>query len=67
VKRGRRGASTDCVGAAFNLKTPLPPYLPPAERSRQALLDAIRELPAVKRRAVRGSSAYLLYFSCAYC
>ncbi|PWN43915.1 hypothetical protein IE81DRAFT_365332 [Ceraceosorus guamensis] len=51
------------LGSAFHLKTPMPPYLPPAERSRLALLETIRELPAVKRRAVRGSSAYLLYFS----
>lgn len=49
----------------MDLKTPVPPYLPPAERSRQALLDAVRELPVVKRRAVREGSQYLLSYS--YC
>ncbi|CAO1636073.1 unnamed protein product [Parajaminaea phylloscopi] len=53
------------LASAMDLKTPLPPYLPPAERSRQALLDSVRALPVVKRRAVRGSSQYLLFYS--YC
>ncbi|KAN0063291.1 hypothetical protein ACQY0O_004455 [Thecaphora frezii] len=51
------------LGSAFHLKIPLPPYFPPASDCRLRLLQKIRELPAVKRRAVRGSSAYLLFYS----
>ncbi len=51
------------LGSAFVLKTPLPPYLPPAGKSRQILLEKIRELPVVRRRQVRGGTEYLLYYS----
>lgn len=51
------------LGSAFHLKIPVPPYFPPASQCRQRLLEKIRELPVVKRRAVRGSSAYLLFYS----
>jgi hypothetical protein len=51
------------LASAFHLKTPLPPFLPPAETSRLQVLDAIRELPVVKKRAIHGSSEYLLYFA----
>ncbi|CDR88651.1 related to BRE4-protein involved in endocytosis [Sporisorium scitamineum] len=51
------------LGSAFHLKSPVPPYFPPAGQCRVRLLDRIRELPVVKRRAVRGSSAYLLFYS----
>ncbi|KAE8270183.1 hypothetical protein A4X09_0g2142 [Tilletia walkeri] len=51
------------LGSAFHLKTPMPPYMPPVKSSREALISRIRELPAVKRRAIRGSSEYLLFYS----
>lgn len=51
------------LGSAFHLKSPVPPYFPPADQCRARLLEEIRELPVVKRRAVRGSSAYLLFYS----
>ncbi len=51
------------LGSAFHLKSPVPPYFPPAAACRVRLLERIRELPVVKRRAVRGSSAYLLFYS----
>lgn len=51
------------LGSAFHLKSPVPPYFPPAGQCRSRLLERIRELPVVKRRAVRGSSAYLLFYS----
>ncbi|PWZ00697.1 hypothetical protein BCV70DRAFT_160354 [Testicularia cyperi] len=51
------------LGSAFHLKSPVPPYFPPADECRTRLLDKIRQLPVVKRRAVRGSSAYLLFYS----
>lgn len=44
------------LASAFHLKTPLPPFLPPAEVSRLQVLHAIRELPVVKKRAIHGSS-----------
>ncbi|KAF8586723.1 hypothetical protein K439DRAFT_1340213 [Ramaria rubella] len=50
------------LSAAFRLKTPLPPYLPPAEKSRQELVNAIRNLNVVKARNVKGSRQ-LLYFA----
>lgn len=53
------------LASAMELKSPLPPYLPPAERSRQALLGAVRNLPVVKRGAVRGGTQHLLFYS--YC
>ncbi|UZJ51468.1 hypothetical protein CBS101457_000788 [Exobasidium rhododendri] len=51
------------LASAFHLKTPLPPFLPPAETSRREVLKSIRQLPVVKKRATRGSSEYLLYFA----
>jgi hypothetical protein len=50
------------LASAFRLKAPLPPYLPPAEKSRQRLVDAIRNLDVVKNREVKGSRQ-LLYFA----
>lgn len=53
------------LASTMSLKIPLPPYLPPAEQSRSALLSAVRALPRIQRAAVRGSSEYLLFY--AYC
>ncbi|KAI0676139.1 Fusaric acid resistance protein-like-domain-containing protein [Trametes maxima] len=50
------------LAAAFRLKSPLPPYLPPAENSRQRLVDAIRGLDVVRNREVKGSR-HLLFFA----
>lgn len=44
------------LASAFHLKTPLPPFLPPAEQARLQVLQVIRGLPVVKKRAIRGSS-----------
>lgn len=33
------------LASAFRLKAPLPPYLPPAEKSRQRLVSVLRCLP----------------------
>ncbi|KAF9038642.1 Fusaric acid resistance protein-like-domain-containing protein [Panaeolus papilionaceus] len=54
--------SFSTLAAAFRLKAPLPPYLPPAEKSRQRLVEAIRKLEVVKRRDVK-VSRQLLYFA----
>ena len=51
------------LSAGFSLRTPMPPYLPPAELFRRRLVEAIRNLDIVKRRSVRGGSRHLLYFA----
>lgn len=51
------------LATTISIKSPLPPYMPPASAARLRLVEAIRELDVVKRRAVRGSSTYLLYFA----
>lgn len=50
------------LASAFRFKAPLPPYLPPAEKTRQQLVAAIRNLDVVKNREIRGSRQ-LLYFA----
>ncbi|KAF4597849.1 hypothetical protein EYR38_006240 [Pleurotus pulmonarius] len=50
------------LASAFRLKAPLPPYLPPAEKARQRLVDAIRQLDVVRTRDVKGSR-HLLFFA----
>ncbi|KAJ2931494.1 hypothetical protein H1R20_g5603, partial [Candolleomyces eurysporus] len=49
------------LASAFRLKAPLPPYLPPAEKSRQKLITAIRQLEVVKNRDVKGSRQLLFF------
>ncbi|KAJ3519837.1 hypothetical protein NMY22_g13018 [Coprinellus aureogranulatus] len=49
------------IASAFRLKAPLPPYLPPAEKSRQKLVAAIRRLDVVKNREVKGSRQLLFF------
>ncbi|KAL6303505.1 Fusaric acid resistance protein-like-domain-containing protein [Sparassis latifolia] len=49
------------LAAAFRTKTPLPPYLPPAERARERLVDAIRKLDVVRNRDVKGSRQLLFF------
>ncbi|KIK69372.1 hypothetical protein GYMLUDRAFT_35450 [Collybiopsis luxurians FD-317 M1] len=49
------------LASAFRLKAPLPPYLPPAEESRQQLVNAIRNLEVVRNRDVKGSKQLLFF------
>ncbi|KAL1743411.1 Fusaric acid resistance protein-like-domain-containing protein [Schizophyllum fasciatum] len=49
------------LAASFRLKAPLPPFLPPAEKARQRLVDAIRKLDVVKNRDVKGSRQLLFF------
>jgi len=49
------------LASAFRLKAPLPPYLPPAEESRQQLVHAIRKLEVVRNRNVKGSKQLLFF------
>lgn len=51
------------LGSAFRLKSPIPPYLPPTSEARLRLLASIRQLPVVKKRTIKGSSEYLLFYS----
>ncbi|ORY35739.1 hypothetical protein BCR39DRAFT_511847 [Naematelia encephala] len=51
------------LSAGFRLRSPMPPYLPPAEHARQRLVEAIRNLDVVKRRSVRGGGRHLLFFA----
>lgn len=61
------------LASSLNLKTPLPPYLPPAESSRLSLLEAMHDLPMIKNQAWRageamqGDKAYLLIWSYCLC
>ncbi|KAF9227087.1 hypothetical protein BS17DRAFT_861039 [Gyrodon lividus] len=50
------------LASAFRLKAPLPPYLPPAEKARERLVDAIRKLDVVKNRDVK-VPRQLLFFA----
>ncbi|THH31394.1 hypothetical protein EUX98_g2773 [Antrodiella citrinella] len=49
------------LASAFRLKSPLPPYLPPAEESRRRLVDAIRRLDVTRNRDVHGSRQLLFF------
>jgi len=49
------------LSSAFRLKAPLPPYLPPAAKSQQRLVDAIRNLDVVKNRDAKGSRQLLFF------
>ncbi|KAJ6456388.1 Fusaric acid resistance protein-like-domain-containing protein [Mycena sanguinolenta] len=53
--------SFSTLASAFRLKAPLPPYLPPAEASRQRLVAAIRNLDVVRNREVKGSRQLLFF------
>ncbi|KZP34451.1 hypothetical protein FIBSPDRAFT_719555 [Athelia psychrophila] len=50
------------LASAFQLKAPLPPFMPQAEQSRQRLVNAIRRLDVVRNREVKGSK-HLLFFA----
>ncbi|CAG8735631.1 12752_t:CDS:2, partial [Cetraspora pellucida] len=52
------------LAAALRLKTPLPAYLPPAERARRQLLKKIRDLPVVRKRVIEGNDEhYIVYYA----
>lgn len=52
------------LAAALRLKTPLPPYLPPAEKARKNLIKKIRNLPVVKKRVIEGNDEhYIVYYA----
>lgn len=51
------------LASALQLKTPLPPYLPPAEKARQVLLDKLEEvLPSTAASSAQDES-YMVYYA----
>ncbi|KZT51834.1 hypothetical protein CALCODRAFT_442467 [Calocera cornea HHB12733] len=48
------------LSAAFRLKSPLPPYMPPAEQSRLRLIEALR---SIDTRSYSKDSRHLLYYA----
>ncbi|WVQ72114.1 hypothetical protein IAR50_001659 [Cryptococcus sp. DSM 104548] len=51
------------LSAGLRLRTPVPPYLPPAEDARKRLVKAIRGLEVVKRRKLKSGGRHLLFFA----
>jgi len=52
------------LASALRLKTPLPPYMPPARQAWEALLRSLRHTPAVKSHLLRErDEAYMFYFA----
>ncbi|CAG8669812.1 5812_t:CDS:2, partial [Ambispora leptoticha] len=52
------------LAAALRLKTPLPPYLPPADQARRRMVKKIRDLPVVRQRVVEGNDEhYIVYYA----
>ncbi|KAG0231757.1 hypothetical protein BGW41_002109 [Actinomortierella wolfii] len=54
------------LASALRLKTPLPPYLPPANQARRRLIRKIRQLPVVQNKAVLTAEddiRYIFYYA----
>ncbi|KAL1921246.1 uncharacterized protein VTP21DRAFT_10962 [Calcarisporiella thermophila] len=52
------------LSSALHLKTPLPPYLPPARQSWRKLIHRIRSLPVVKKRVLlHDDQHYIFYYA----
>ncbi|GAA5882539.1 hypothetical protein JCM16303_002033 [Sporobolomyces ruberrimus] len=51
------------LASAVSLKSPLPPFLPPAADARERLVSKLHELEVVQKRLVRGGSDSLLYLA----
>ncbi|KAF9976229.1 hypothetical protein BGZ73_008936 [Actinomortierella ambigua] len=54
------------LASALRLKTPLPPYLPPANQARRRLIHKIRQLPVVQNKAVLTAEddvRYIFYYA----
>lgn len=54
------------IASALRLKTPLPPYLPPANKARLRLIQKIRQLPVVQNKVVLTEDSderYIFYYA----
>lgn len=47
------------LASSLTLKSPLPPYLPPASAARRQLLRKLETLPVVRKRIVRSTESLL--------
>ncbi|KAI8975478.1 Fusaric acid resistance protein-like-domain-containing protein [Mycotypha africana] len=51
------------LASALRLKTPMPPYFPPARKAWKALLDQLVEMPIAKsKRILEKDNAYVFYY-----
>ncbi|GAN07622.1 conserved hypothetical protein [Mucor ambiguus] len=59
------------LASALQLKTPLPPYLPPAEKTRQLLIQKLQQLPLVMEMSLhehelaeeKKDECYMVYYA----
>lgn len=59
------------LASALQLKTPLPPYLPPAEKTRQLLMQKLQQLPLVMEMSLhehelaeeKKDECYMVYYA----
>ncbi|KAI8367685.1 Fusaric acid resistance protein-like-domain-containing protein [Radiomyces spectabilis] len=52
------------LASALRLKTPLPPYFPPARKAWQSLLVRMRELPALQsEQSLEKDNVYIVYYA----
>lgn len=52
------------LASAMRLKTPLPPYLPPARKAWESLITRLRQLPVVKsKKILEKDHVYLFYYA----
>ncbi|KAI7867103.1 Fusaric acid resistance protein-like-domain-containing protein [Spinellus fusiger] len=52
------------LASALRLKTPLPPYFPPARQAWKSLLAKLREMPVVKsRQMLEKDNVYMFYYA----
>jgi signal transduction histidine kinase len=52
------------LASAMRLKTPLPPYLPPARQAWESLIERLRQLPMVRsKELLKKDHIYLFYYA----
>ncbi|KAI9480671.1 MAG: hypothetical protein EXX96DRAFT_521939 [Benjaminiella poitrasii] len=59
------------LASALQLKTPLPPYLPPAEKTRQALMNKLQHIPLAMQNSIqelglteeKKDECYMVYYA----
>ncbi|KAI0219200.1 hypothetical protein L0F63_001818 [Massospora cicadina] len=50
------------LASALHLKSPLPPYLPPASLARRRLVAALRDLPVVRNRFLHSDDHHHIFY-----
>ncbi|KAF7732052.1 hypothetical protein EC973_007157 [Apophysomyces ossiformis] len=51
------------LASALQLKTPLPPYLPPAEKARLSLMAELQKMPSVEQDCSDRDECYMVYYA----